>query len=315
MQKSMAYWMEVFTLNDNINICPGYDDLVKDFFAQRPKEVDGVANASALYYRRWMLRKLFSIFKFSGIPDTWDMDYFLGNLFLPGYVCITDTPIGVIPLQCGYTGINVYNHPTTCVIANPVLGSFERTIGDDCVLIHLQYDYFGVEPMLRRYAYLFAACDSSISVNLMNSKVAFIGEAKTKAQAATLQKLYDQISCGKPAVFANTTDGETTWQLMRVKDTFIADTIQNLKETIKQEFLTEIGIKNSNTQKRERLITAEAERNDDETRINVEHWLYNIRKGLDEANSMFGLSLGVELNREQEPEPKQELEDKENEPD
>ena len=302
-------------MNDNINICPGYDDLVRDFFAQRPKEVDGVANASALYYRRWMLRKLFSIFKFRGIPDTWDMDYFLQNLFLPGYVCITDTPIGVIPLQCGYTGINVYNHPTTCVIANPVLGSFERTIGEDCVLLHLQYDYTGVDSMLRRYAYLFAACDSSISVNLMNSKVAFIGEAKTKAQAATLQKMYDQISCGKPAVFANTTDGETTWQLMRVKDTFIADTIQNLKETIKQEFLTEIGIKNSNTQKRERLITAEAERNDDETRINVEHWLYNIRKGLDEANNMFGLSLGVELNREQEPEPKQEMEDKENEPD
>lgn len=302
-------------MNDNIDMCPGYDDLVKDFFAQRPKEVDGVANASALYYRRWMLRKLFSIFKFSGIPENWDMDYFLQNLFLPGYVCITDTPIGVIPLQCGYTGINVYNHPTTCVIANPVLGSFERTIGDECVLIHLQYDYSGVEPMLRRYAYLFAACDSSISVNLMNSKVAFVGEAKTKAQAATLQKMYDQISCGKPAVFANTTDGETTWQLMRVKDTFIADTVQNLKETIKQEFLTEIGIKNSNTQKRERLITAEAERNDDETRINVEHWLYNIRKGLDEANSMFGLSLGVELNREQEPEPKQDMEDRKNEPD
>lgn len=304
-------------MNDNINICPGYDDLVQDFFAQRPKEVDGVANASALYYRRWMLRKLFSIFKFNGIPDTWDMDYFLQNLFLPGYVCITDTPIGVIPLQCGYTGINVYNHPTTCVIANPVLGSFERTIGDDCVLIHLQYDYFGVEPMLRRYAYLFAACDSSISVNLMNSKVAFIGEAKTKAQAATLQKIYDQISCGKPAVFANTTEGETTWQLMRVKDTFIADTIQDLKETIKQEFLTEIGIKNSNTQKRERLITAEAERNDDETRINVEHWLYNIRKGLDEANNMFGLSLGVELNRAPEPEQKTEPEKEsaQNEPD
>lgn len=313
MQKSTDYWTEVFTLNDNINICPGYDDLVRDFFAQRPKEVDGVANASALYYRRWMLRKLFSIFKFDGIPDTWDMDYFLQNIFLPGYVCITDTPIGVIPLQCGYTGINVYNHPTTCVIANPVLGSFERTIGNDCVLLHLQYDYSGVEPMLRRYAYLFASCDSSISVNLMNSKVAFIGEAKTKAQAATLQKMYDQISCGKPSVFANTTDGETTWQLMRVKDTFIADTVQNLKETIKQEFLTEIGIKNSNTQKRERLITAEAERNDDETRINVEHWLYNIRKGLDEANSMFGLSLGVELNREQEPKPG--MEGAQNEPD
>ena len=123
--------MGVFILNDNINICPGYDDLIKDFFAQRPKEVDGVANASALYYRRWMLRKLFSIFNFDGVPDTWDMDYFLENLFLPGYVCVTDTPIGVIPLQCGYTGINVYNHPTTCVIANPVLGCFERTIGDD----------------------------------------------------------------------------------------------------------------------------------------------------------------------------------------
>ena len=56
-----------------------YTDLVNDFFAAKPKDVDGVANASALYYSEYLLKKVFAIFDFT-IPDTWSLDYMVRNV-------------------------------------------------------------------------------------------------------------------------------------------------------------------------------------------------------------------------------------------
>ena len=170
-----------------------FEDLLSNFFARKPKEVDGLANTSSMYYRDWMIKKLLGRFEISGIPDNWDYDYFMTALFVDGLFTITDTEMGVLPLECGVNGVNVFNHPTEVYVANPVLGSFRRVIDEDCVVVKLQYNYKGVNTMLDRYAALLAMCDSSLSVNLMNSKVTFIGLASSKAQADTMKKMYDDI--------------------------------------------------------------------------------------------------------------------------
>ena len=255
-------------------------------------------------YRNWCLKKLFGAFEFGGVPDTWDYDYLLENLFMYGYLAITDTSIGVIPLRCGVTGINVFDHPTTAIFANPVLGNFERNLyGDnpatDCALVKLQYDFMGAMPIINRYAALLALCDNSISVNLRNSKVAFIGFVSSKQQAATVEKMYSDIDRGKPAVYVKRGDGITSEDIYynHVKETYIANDVQLLKQSIKNDFLTEVGLNNANTDKRERLIVDEVNANNDEVQANVQHWLDNIREGLRRANSLFGLDLSVKLRK------------------
>lgn len=255
-------------------------------------------------YRTWCLKKLFGAFEFSGVPDTWDYDYFLTNLFVHGYLAITDTPIGVIPLRCGITGVDVFEHPTTAVFANPVLDNFERNLyGDnpatDCALIKIQYDYMGVMPIVERYAALLALCDNSIAVNLRNSKVAFIGLVSSKQQAATFEKLYRDIDSGKPAVYAKKGNDLTTDDIYynHVRETYIANDVQLLKQSIKNDFLTEVGLNNANTDKRERLIVDEVNANNDEVQANVQHWLDNIREGLKRANALFGLNVSVKLRK------------------
>ena len=255
-------------------------------------------------YRNWCLKKLFGAFEFGGVPDTWDYDYMLENLFMYGYLAITDTSIGVIPLRCGVTGINVFDHPTTAIFANPVLGNFERNLyGDnpatDCALVKLQYDFMGAMPIINRYAALLALCDNSISVNLRNSKVAFIGFVSSKQQAATVEKMYSDIDRGKPAVYVKRGDGITSEDIYynHVKETYIANDVQLLKQSIKNDILTEVGLNNANTDKRERLIVDEVNANNDEVQANVQHWLDNIREGLRRANSLFGLDLSVKLRK------------------
>lgn len=257
-----------------------------------------------LDYKTWCLKKLFGAFEFSGIPDEWDYDYMLTNLFIHGYIAITDTSAGVVPLRCGITGIDIFDHPTRAIFANAVLGNFERNLyGDnpatDCALVKIQYDFMGVMPIVDRYAALLALCDNSIAVNLRNSKVAFIGLVSSKQQAATFEKMYRDIDSGKPAVYAKKGDGLTTDDIYynHVRETYIANDVQLLKQSIKNDFLTEVGLNNANTDKRERLIVDEVNANNDEVQANVQHWIDNIREGLKRANALFGLDLSVKLRK------------------
>ena len=274
-----------------------FQDLVHQFFARKPKDVDGVANTSTLYYREYLLKKILSRFEFDGLPSFWDIDYFLEVLFLDGKICITDTAAGVLPLRCGTTGIGIFEQPTECIIANPVLGNLRRTIDVDCALIRLQYNYAGCGWLINRYATMLAMCDSSVATNLMNTKATYVFKASSKAQAETMKKMYDDITCGKPAVFVgeNGAINEENMFVMPAKQNFIAEDVQILKRKIINEFLTEIGINNTNQDKRERLTDDEVNANNDEVYANIQHWFDNISDGIDKANKLYNLDLSVKV--------------------
>lgn len=274
-----------------------FQDLLNNFFARRPKDVDGVANTSSMYYRDWLLKKILSRFEFSGIPTFWDADYFLEVLFLEGHVCVTDSTAGILPFKCGLTGIGIFEQPTRCIITNPVLGNFERTIDVDCALLRLQYNYQGCGWMINRYATLLAMCDSSVAVNLMNTKAAYVFRASSKAQAATYQKMYDDITQGRPAVFVgeNGSINEENMFVMPAKQNFVADDVQLLKRKIINEFLTDIGINNTNLDKRERLTDDEVNANNDEVLANIQHWYDNIQDGINRINALYNLGLSVRI--------------------
>lgn len=271
-----------------------FEDLLRNFFARKPKDVDGVANTSSLYYRNKLFRLFLQRYVIEGMPKTWEFDYFNEHLFLDGVIGVTDTTAGILALKCGLTGIGIFEQPTKTIYANPVLGNFERTIGEDCEIIRLQYNYQGIGWILDRYATLLAMCDSSIAVNLMNTKVSWVFGATDKTQAETFKAIYDDITQGKPAVFtSNQNVGNLKEQMfvMPAKQNFIADDVQLLKRKILNEFLTDIGINNTNLDKRERLTDDEVNANNDEVLANIYHWYDNINDGITKVNNMFGLSL------------------------
>ena len=275
---------------------PEQDLMGRYVFSIRPETVEGLNNTSVVYYTYEFIRKLFGVYAIENVPDGWDYDYMLERIFLDGMLCITDTPLGVLPLQTGVSGLNVFNHPTTCVIANPVLGSFERTIDVDCALVKLQFNFGNVWPIINRYAALLAMCDSSIAVNLINTKVSAIYGAESKAEAETFKKMYDEISSGKPAVFVGESLAKKLGDRLlfnRVKEQYIADDVEDLKQRLMDDFLSDIGINNANTDKRERLNSYEVVSNTQEVRSGAEHWMQNIQDGFDTANSMYGLNLRI----------------------
>ena len=272
------------------------NDTLRDYFSINPKKVDP-NSTTYWYYMDMLFRKAMSIYKFENVPENWDYDYFVSVLLSQGFICVTDTALGVIPLRCGLTGLNVYEHPTTVIIANNVLGNLERTIDEDCTVIKMNYNYApAVMPIINRYATLLSECDSSISVNLMNSKVAFIALCSSKQVAQSMKLMYDEISSGKPAVFVkgDQINGDNILY-NHVKENFIAGDIQILKRKLMSEFLTEIGVNNTNTDKRERLTDNEVEANNGEIQLNAGYWFDNIKEGIALTNKMFGLNIEVKL--------------------
>lgn len=274
------------------------DDMMRDYFSLNPKKMDP-NSTTYWYYIDSLFRKAQSIYEIKGMPDNWDYDYFLSVLLSDGIISITDTPLGVLPLRCGVSGINVFNHPTTIIIANPVIGNLERQIDEDAILVKMNYNYRSpIMPIVYKYATMLADCDASIAVNLQNSKVTFIGLCTSKQQAQSMKLMYDMISRGEPAVFVKG-DQINAEQIFynHVKENFIAGEVQILKRKIMSEFLTEIGVNNANTDKRERLTDNEVEANDSEIQLNAGYWLDNIKEGLEAANKMFGLNLSIELKK------------------
>lgn len=274
-----------------------YKDLLNEYFRQSPKSVYGVMNSSAIYWRNWLLKKIFSAIEYTGFPDSWEIDYFNEHLFLDGVICITDTEMGVLPLQTGYAGINVFNEPTECVIANVVLGNLRKKIGTECSLVKLQFNYHGVHEMIDRYSELLASCDSAMAVNLMNSKVANVFMAQNEAQAATMKQIYDKISSGEPAVFVREAqfNGNEDVYNFPIKQMFVASDIEELQTMIKRQFFQEIGINAINSYKHERQTSSEVDAGDEEKMISIQHWIDNINAGFRVANKLFNLNLGVKL--------------------
>lgn len=276
-----------------------FNDLVARTLNIKPKDVVGMDVISSQYYVRDLLRKVYAIFDFKNLPDTWDKDYLMEHLFIDGLVGVTDTVVGVVPLKCGFSGkINIYDKCTELIFANSVLGNFTREIGKDACYLHLNTDFSGVMDLVNKYAVLLGMCDASVNVNLMNSRVAFIGEAADQSQANVLKKLYTMISKSEPCVVykKGSNDKELKWYWNNVKQCYVANEIMDTKRRIMAEFLTEIGLKVSNTEKKERLISSEANSTEEEKKSSIYVWKRNLEADVEKINEMFGLGIQVVVN-------------------
>ena len=269
----------------------------------QPSTVHSQDNATAWYFRRYLIQKIISVFEFKGIPDTWSKDYFLYTLFCFGFVAIVETDkFGVIPQHCSLYGYDVFYRPTNVNIANPLIrGNLTPRIGTECALVRMQPDYGSCWDIVAYYADLLALCTESMAVNLVNSKLAYVFACEDKTVAESFKKMYDQMNQGNPAVFADrklfTEDGSPAWDTFQnnLKQNYIAKDILEDMTKIDARFCTEIGIPNVNMAKESGVTDNEVEANNIDTKTKASLWLETIRDGLDKANELFRLDMSVDF--------------------
>lgn len=278
--------MGVFILND------GYEMLKQKYFYSEPSAVNGKGNISYIYWRNYLMRLVVSTFKFNDFPTSWDIDYFRQVLFYGGYIGVSEFNDVNMALNCAYSGLNPYGKPSKLIFTNPVLGTYERTLGVDSELIYFDYFNEGFESMVNlvdRYAVLLATVDGSLNTSLLNSRVAYVFACSSKAQLRSLQKIYDDVTKGKPAVFMLGDDINKTADILfnNVKQNYIGNDLIVTKQSIINEFCTHIGITNSNTQKKERLISDEVESNNQLTKSLSDLWIDNLNRCFDKVRELY----------------------------
>lgn len=256
------------------------------------------------YFARYLLQKTLSVFEWD-MPKTWPRNYLLYTLYCWGYVAVINTDkFGVIPQQCTLGGFDVFYQPKFATVANPLLrGILNPVIGKQCELLRLQPDYGGVMDIVNFYADMLALSAETASTNLLNSKLAYVFASDGKAGAESFKKVYDQIASGEPAAYIDKNlyrdDGTPTWIFFNqnLKETYIAGDILNDMRLWEMKFDNEIGIPTTNTTKKERLITDEANSAIEESRTKAQLWLDELQESCKKINNMFGIRLWVDWRK------------------
>lgn len=266
-----------------------------------PNTVHTKDSALYRYFQKYYLQKALSVFKFT-LPETWSKEYFLYCVFGLGYVVVFNTDkFGTIPQSCGLGGYDVFYRPTRAIVSNPLIKTnVELRIGKNCEIFKLQPDYSSILDIVGYYADLSALACTDLSVNLINTKLAYILLAKDKKAAESLKKVYDKIECGDPMAVVDqklaTADGKIGVEsiFQNLSQNYIADKILVDMKKIENAFESEIGIHNVNQEKRERLLTEEINANNDSTLSKASLWLETMKESAEKINSMFGLNLDVD---------------------
>lgn len=259
------------------------------------------------YFKRYLLQKAIAVFKWK-MPEYWAKNYVLYVLYSWGYFAVVNTDkFGVIPQGCSLSGYDVMYQPTHAIISNPLLtGILQPRIDRECALVRLQPDYGGILDKVSYYADMMSLCSEGIGTNLFNSKLAYVFGCADKRVAESFKKMYDKVASGEPAAFVGkelfNEDGSPNWMQFNqdLKNSYIAGSILEDMRKIEMQFMTDLGIPNSNTEKKERLITAEVEANDVEVKLWADLALEELQKSCKKASDLFNIELSVDWRYKEE---------------
>lgn len=276
-----------------------------------PSNIKSYANASYALWERSLYQRAQSVFEIK-VPDEWEgrvKDFFWYCLFHEGVVLVTySSKRGYFFQPCNLRGQDLYYQPTNALISNPALDPNEKDdfeIGKDCEIIRLAPDYCGAWDVISYYAEKLSTMDPAINMAIINSKLAWVAGAKNKAAAESMKKIFDKINKGEPAVFFDrplmddNKAGTEPWQFLErksVKESYITTDLLKDFQTIINQFDSEIGINTIPYEKKERMVTSEAESKENDSKARAKIWLETMQSDIKRVNKLYpDLNLSVDF--------------------
>lgn len=274
-----------------------------------PSMVKSFNNKVFIFWERALFQRAASVIDFNGLPDTWEgtrKDFFIYCLFKFGFIGVMDTKDYGLIFQPGtLMGYDLYYQPTKFIIANPhiTIQTKEFTIGQDAELIKLTPDYMGIWDIISYYAEKLATLDNAINMSLINNKFAFMLAAKNKQASEAFKKMIDKVNAGEPAVIYDQKlvndqqDKTEPWQLWsrdHMKENYLTTMQLADFNTILHNFDKEIGIPTIPVEKKERMITDEAQSTVIDAISRSEIWLQTLESSLNIVNAKYNLDIRAE---------------------
>lgn len=268
------------------------------------------ANANAVaeqYYLSRLSELAMSMFKWKNLPETVDSRFLEYTLFYEGAVVFfedeslkksqLDKQGGYLALQVVLGGdLNVYRVPNTRK-AYAVNGYQNMLNQSNSVIIWnnmIRMPEFG---RMMFYANKLWKIDRAIDVNVSGQRfpVAILCD---EIQRLTLKNVYKQYDGNEPFIFGSKDLDLNAITTINTGAPFVADKLQQLKNNTWSEAMMCLGIPNSPTEKKERLVAGEAKVSQGGTLASRSSRLEMRKTACEEINKMFGLDIDVEYNQD-----------------
>lgn len=255
-------------------------------------------------YRDYLerLKKIaLSLFEWQNLPDTMNARYLEMSLYYRGQAALLfDNDYGFINTQACDSGyINIYGLPTliNCYSYSYnqmrdtyVAGSDENSEKDkECILVLNNYQRVPTAATLELFAYRLAELQRTFDINVKGQRTPILLRTDQK-QLFTLKKMYEEYDGNSPVIFADKNlINDDSLKAIKTDAPIILQQLNDAKREIWNEALSFLGVSNL-SEKRERLISSEADSNNELVNLNLQSYLIPRQQACKEFNDKYGLT-------------------------
>ena len=242
-----------------------------------------------------------SMFEWENLPKSMNERYLEECLYYKGQASLLkDNELGFINTQCCSNGqINIYGLPTSlnCFSfgyqADRKLYTglkSEEAQNDSCILVMNNWECVPTASTLELFAYRLYEAERTCDVNIKAQKTPVI-VVVDETQRLTMENLYSQYDGNKPVIFGDKNQLQNgILKAISTEAPYVVDKITDYKKEIWNEALTFLGIQNIAVNKKERLVTDEANYNNEVTNLNLQSFLIPRQEACKKFNELFGLT-------------------------
>lgn len=279
-------------------IANGFTDLDESMVSYK------LTNLSTFQYYALRLMSLAkTVFNWKNLPDEVDQMFLEEFLLIYGVTVFAkeDVTGDFITLPAVPNGaLNIYGVPTKW----NVFGFNGFNMGVDAKDVGIIYDNYNRRPILRdilMFARRMEIIERTMDLNIQGQKTPYVLSG-TKQQVKTLEDIYHKLEINAPVIFADKNfDISSAINVTPTTTPFVAADLQNIKRNIWNEAMTFLGVKNANTEKRERLLAFEAEGAQGMIESQTITRLKPRQEAVKRINKLFGLNIEVSVSDETVP--------------
>jgi hypothetical protein len=166
--------------------------------------------------------------------------------------------------------------------------------GEKCIFVQNDWECIPTADTLELFALRMYEAERACDVNIKQQKHPGLLLCED-SQRLTLKNVYDQVDGNEPVIFGvkNLMDYNKI-QFFNTGAPYVADKLNEYKTVIWNEFLTFIGVNNL-TEKKERMIDAETNTNNELVNLNLQSYLAPRKIACKLFNEKYGKNIDVKV--------------------
>lgn len=237
-------------------------------------------------------------YKFSGLPDTCNEKFLQYTLVTKGQVGFFIDEISDTLIHTEIAGggqLTIYNEMSFYNCLTPI-----RTWTKSRKELGIIYANAMLRPLtgiIQKYALKLADTDSTIKINEFQQKIPYFIETDQKFEK-TIKAILSMIQANNVAILApkDSNKEDFKFDVIQTNVPYLLDKLDAHKQVILSQILAILGINTVSLEKKERVVTAEANANEEYAAKCFGSDLIYWKMGVEEVNQKFGTNITVDKN-------------------